>query len=92
MAHNENDGFYNPDKGYEDKEMEGIIMGCLKEIPGEQRWTVIMKKDEGMKVREIAQTLDITESTAKSRLYYGLRAMRKQLEAKNIYKENAYGN
>lgn len=92
IAHNEEDGFYNPDKGYQDKEMEGIIMGCLKEIPEEQRVIVIMKEYEGMKFREIAKTLDISENTAKSRLYYGLKAMRKQLEAKNIYKENAYGN
>ena len=33
--------------------------------------------DEGLKFREIAKILGISENTAKSRLYYGLKALRK---------------
>ncbi len=92
LNHHTDDGFYNPDQVVEEKEMEDMVMKCLHEIPEEQRVIVIMKEYEGLKFREIAGSLNITESTAKSRLYYGLKAMKKQLEKRNIYKENAYGN
>jgi len=46
-----------------------------------------MKEYEGFKFKEIAVTLDISENTAKSRLYYGLKAMKKVLEKKNINEE-----
>jgi len=92
LEHHTDDGFYNPDRVIEEKEMENIVMNCLHQIPEEQRVIVIMKEYEGLKFREIAVSLSITESTAKSRLYYGLKAMKKQLELRNIYKENAYGN
>lgn len=90
--HHTDDGFYNPDKVIEDKEMEDIVMSCLQVIPEEQKILVIMKEYEGLKFREIAASLEISESTAKSRLYYGLKAMKKQLEQRNVYKENIYGN
>ena len=92
LHHHTDDEFYNPDSAVELKEMQAIITNCLREIPAEQRTVVILKEYEGLKFREIAMALEISESTAKSRLYYGLNAMRKQLEHRNIYKENAYGN
>jgi RNA polymerase sigma-70 factor (ECF subfamily) len=92
LHHHTNDEFYNPDSAVERKEMQVVITNCLNKIPAEQRTVVILKEYEGLKFREIAMALQISENTAKSRLYYGLNAMRKQLESRNIYKENAYGN
>jgi RNA polymerase sigma factor (sigma-70 family) len=51
------------------------------------RQMVIMKEYEGLKFREIAETLQISENTVKSRMYYGLDGLRKILESKNITKE-----
>jgi RNA polymerase sigma factor (sigma-70 family) len=62
------------------------------EVNEEQREVVIMKEYEGLKFREIAEILNISENTAKSRMYYGLDALRKVLEKKNINKETiGYG-
>jgi RNA polymerase sigma-70 factor (ECF subfamily) len=69
-----------PHEEYQQREREELIAGLLAGLPEEQRTIVIMKEYEGMKFREISETLNISENTAKSRLYYGLKALRKELE------------
>ena len=51
----------------------------LKKLPEDQKVVIIMKEFDGMKFREISEALDISENTAKSRLYYGLKALRKMM-------------
>jgi RNA polymerase sigma-70 factor (ECF subfamily) len=53
----------------------------------EQREVVIMKEYEGLKFREIAEVLNISENTVKSRMYYGLDGLRKILEKRNLDKD-----
>jgi RNA polymerase sigma-70 factor (ECF subfamily) len=79
--------FFNPEEKMEEKELGDLVLECLGYLPEEQRVILIMKEYEGMKFREIAVTLQISENTAKSRLYYGLKAMKKILEDKNYNKE-----
>lgn len=76
-----------PARKYERQEMKSVVKETLLMIPGEQRQVIIMKEFEGMKFREIAETLQISENTVKSRMYYGLDAMRKILLNKNYSKE-----
>jgi len=76
--------FFNPGKSVDDRELEELVLECLSELPEEQRILIIMKEYEGLKFREIAAALSISESTAKSRLYYGLKAMKQILEKKNF--------
>ncbi|MEM6633393.1 MAG: RNA polymerase sigma factor [Bacteroidota bacterium] len=64
------------------------IYKALEQIPKEQRTVVIMKEFEGLKFKEIAQSLEISENTAKSRMYYGLHALRKIFEAWDLDKES----
>ena len=71
-------------------ELNNIIMDSFSQIPAEQREVLIMKEYEGLKFREIAEVLDISENTAKSRLYYGLSAVKKILKERNINKETVY--
>jgi len=49
-----------------------------------------MKEYEGMKFREIAEVLKQSENTVKSRLYYGLKTMKKKLEGNGAFLES-YG-
>ena len=79
--------FFNPDERIMEKEIGELVLECLGQLPDEQRAILIMKEYEGMKFREIAISLQISENTAKSRLYYGLKAMKKILEEKNYNKE-----
>ena len=77
----------NPEKQLRHSELSDLLQQCLMELSDEQREVVIMKEYEGLKFREIAETLNISENTVKSRMYYGLDGLKKILESKNITKE-----
>jgi RNA polymerase sigma-70 factor (ECF subfamily) len=64
-----------------------LLHKALLLLPNEQRMVVIMKEYEGLTFREIAEILDESENTIKSRLYYGLRTLRKTFDSWNINKE-----
>lgn len=64
-----------------------LLHKALLQLPNEQRMVVIMKEYEGLTFREIAEILDESENTVKSRLYYGLRALKKTFDSWNINKE-----
>ncbi len=77
-------GIGNPEAEYQKKEKVEMIAELLKQLPDEQKTVMIMKEFEGMKFREIADVLNISENTAKSRLYYGLKALKKMLEKSEL--------
>lgn len=77
----------NPERQLRHSELSDILQKCLMELSDEQREVVIMKEYEGLKFREIAETLNISENTVKSRMYYGLDGLKKILERNNITKE-----
>lgn len=79
--------FFNPEMSYRQLELEQILFSCLNELPKDQRSVIIMKEYEGMKFREIAETLDTSENTVKTWLYRGLKVLKQQLEEKKITKE-----
>jgi len=84
--------FDSPERQYQQQELAEALQAALLEVNEEQREVVIMKEYEGLKFREIAEILNISENTAKSRMYYGLDALRKVLEKKNFNKETfGYG-
>lgn len=77
----------NPDRQLQQIELSDILQEALVELNEEQREVVIMKEYEGLKFREIAEVLNVSENTVKSRMYYGLDGLRKILEKKNINKD-----
>jgi RNA polymerase sigma factor (sigma-70 family) len=77
----------NPERHYQQQELADLLQQCLMELSVEQREVVIMKEYEGLKFREIAEALNISENTVKSRMYYGLDALKKILKRRNITKE-----
>src|SRR5882757_9798810 len=62
----------NPERTLHLNELSDILQDCLMTLSAEQREVVIMKEYEGLKFREIAEALNISENTVKSRMYYGL--------------------
>ncbi|MFN1835612.1 RNA polymerase sigma factor [Balneola sp. MJW-20] len=64
-----------------------LLHKALLQLPPEQRLVVIMKEYEGLKFREIAEILDESENTVKSRMYYGLNALKKTFDSWNINQE-----
>lgn len=73
-----------PEYEYQKHEKAEMIADILRELPEEQKTVIIMKEFEGLKFREISEALNISENTAKSRLYYGLKAMKKVLEKSEL--------
>ncbi len=49
-------------------------------LPGEQREVILMREYQGLRFREISEILDVPLSTVKSRLYLGLKTLRKFME------------
>ena len=79
--------FYNPERQFGRNELSELLLDALNVLSAEQREVVIMKEYEGLKFKEIAEVLDVSENTVKSRLYYGLAALKKILKSRNITKE-----
>ena len=74
----------DPERQLQQVELSDILQRALLELNEEQREIVIMKEYEGLKFREIAEILNISENTVKSRMYYGLVGLKKILEKRNI--------
>lgn len=81
-----------PSELYEKKERKNLVRMILQHIPEDQRVVIVMKEYEGLKFREIAEILGESENTVKSRLYYGLDAMKKQLLKRNLKEEIYHGS
>lgn len=77
----------NPDQSAHREGLRTILNRALQELPEEQRVVVIMKEYQGLKFREIAEAMEIPINTVKSRLYYGLKSLRKLFDEWNVTKE-----
>lgn len=73
----------------EENDQRRMLRSLMLKIPSNQREVIIMKEYEGLKFREIAEVLEESENTVKSRLYYGLKALRKII-IENELKEEIY--
>ncbi len=77
----------NPEQQYHRHELGCILQKALQALPEEQRVIIVMKQYQGLKFAEIADILQQSVNTVKSRLYYGLRALKKILEESQLNKE-----
>ncbi len=75
------------DRTVQQKELGSILQVALKQLPAEQRMVVIMKEYEDLKFNEISEILQENENTIKSRMYYGLRSLRKIFDQWNLEME-----
>jgi len=60
-----------------------LVREAFKELPEEQRAVILMKEYQGLKFHEISEILDIPLSTVKSRMYLGLKTLRKLMETRS---------
>ncbi len=77
----------NPGENLHRRDLHRLLNEALALLPGEQCTVIIMKEFQGLKFREIAEILEISENTVKSRMYYGLTALRKIFDSWKIDKE-----
>jgi len=77
----------DPDLAAQKRDVRDLLNKALQSIPEEQRVVVVMKEYQELKFTEIAETLGISVNTAKSRMYYGLSALKKVFDRWEIDKE-----
>lgn len=76
-----------PDRAIEKQNISELLHRALQTLPPEQRIVVIMKEYQGLKFNEIAEALQLSENTVKSRMYYGLKNLKKIFDHWNIDRE-----
>ncbi|MCC5937722.1 MAG: RNA polymerase sigma factor [Lunatimonas sp.] len=69
----------NPEQQMIQQEAAFQLQQAILRLPEVQREVLIMKEFEGLKFREIAESLGISENTAKSRLYYAFKHLKETL-------------
>ena len=75
----------SPARRAESREQTQAVRRAVAALPPELRQVLVMKEFEEMTFQEIAQTLELPQSTVKSRLYTALKQLRLRLE--NHYAE-----
>ena len=81
-------GDEDPAEDVERTEKVALVRQAMLDLPGDQREVLVMKEYEGMKFKEIAAIVGCSESTVKSRMYYGLRNLRRALADRGWSEEN----
>lgn len=71
-----------PEDTLEAGENVRILRQAVAQLPEEQRVVIVMKEYQGLKFHEIAEILDLPLSTVKSRMYLGLKTLKKLVERK----------
>ncbi len=66
-----------PDALIHEQSVRDLLNRALQNLPEEQRVVIIMKEYQGLKFTEISETLKVPINTVKSRMYYGLSALKK---------------
>ena len=71
-----------PEAALAAKEAESVLRAAFGKLPEEQKTVILMKEYQGLKFHEISEILEVPLSTVKSRMYLGLKTLRRFLEKK----------
>lgn len=71
---------YNPQKSIDDSI---VLKAQLKKLSHKQRNVIVLRYFESMKVNEISEILNIPSGTVKSRIYHGLKNLKKYMKGVN---------
>lgn len=69
----------SPEQSLQKREAAERLHEVFRMIPEEQRLVIVMKEYEDLKFHEIAQILELPLSTVKSRMYLGLKTLKRLL-------------
>jgi RNA polymerase sigma-70 factor (ECF subfamily) len=68
-----------PDRVAEFAEQQSALLAAVAALPQEQREAFLLREETGLSVEEIARVMDVPVETAKSRLRYAIRKLKKSL-------------
>ncbi len=69
-----------PEKVLDNEETRRMVLGLVNELPPEQRMTVLFYYYDEMSVKQIAEAMDTSEGTVKSRLNYARKSIKAGVE------------
>jgi len=71
--------FESPQYLMEEAEFKGKLHAAIQALPEEQRVTLLLKRIEGKKQKEIAEMLGVSEKAVEKRLYKAMNTLREKL-------------
>jgi len=71
--------YQRPDGIAEFAEQQSALLAAVAALPPEQRETFLLHEESGLSIEEIARITDVGLETAKSRLRYAIRKLKKSL-------------
>jgi len=71
--------YQQPDRVAEYAEQQSALLTALAALPGEQREAFLLHEESGLSVEDIARVTCVPIETAKSRLRYAIRKLKKSL-------------
>ena len=72
-------GTFRPEAQVDYRETKRLVQAMIDALPEEQRMAVVLRYLEDMPVKLIAQIMECSEGTVKSRLNYGRKAIKAQV-------------
>ena len=67
-----------PEEEYETQEREGLVLSMLKGLPEDQRTALLLREQEELSYREIAEVLNVSESKVKTDIFRARAALRER--------------
>ncbi len=80
-----------PDKALDNEETRRMIVSLVDSLPDEQRMCVMLYYYDELKTREIAEALNVSEGTIKSRLNYARKSIKEGVKAYEAQGVKLYG-
>jgi RNA polymerase sigma-70 factor (ECF subfamily) len=80
-----------PDVSVERANAAEILGGCLAALPWEQRTAIVLREYQGFTSDEIAQITGVSAATVRTRIFYGLKAIRRRMNEQGITPERLQG-
>jgi RNA polymerase sigma-70 factor (ECF subfamily) len=74
----------SPERHAEKAHAQGVLGDALRRLPPEQRTSILLREYHGFTSEEIGEMTGVPAATVRTRIYYGLRAMRKTLRERGI--------
>ena len=71
--------YQRPDRVAEFAEQQSALLAAVAALPHEQREAFLLREETGLSIEEIARVTDVPVETAKSRLRYAIRKLKKSL-------------
>ncbi|MCG8310249.1 MAG: RNA polymerase sigma-70 factor [Cytophagales bacterium] len=80
------DNYVEPFEKVLSKELREIVTDFVERLPPKRKMVYLLTKDEGLRIKQVAELLDITEKTVKKHLELAMRDLRNEVES--YYSDN----